>query len=56
MPTQKCSRCHKRKKPIDLIDWLEDSGELSPKFCRVCYEYILNHWTEGCDIENIDDD
>lgn len=40
----------------DLINWLGDNDILSPYFCRDCYDYILDHYEEGMDIENMPED
>lgn len=57
MPAKaKCSRCHKLFPRDAMFQWLEndDLDDLSPKFCRKCYFYVLDHYEEGFDVENME--
>lgn len=53
---KKCSRCKQKFNDIELLQWLEDSGALSPKFCKRCYQFVVLNWSEGMDIKNLTDD
>jgi hypothetical protein len=49
-PRRECEHCGKPCKRSELIQWMEEAGELSPKFCRKCYYYLVDHWEEGMDV------
>ena len=52
-----CSRCKKKCRAEELIDWMDELETLSPKFCPKCYAYILDHWNPDDpigDIENLE--
>ena len=48
-----CNRCKKELDSRKAFQWLEDE-DLSPKFCRRCYFYILDNYEEGMDIESME--
>lgn len=57
MRKARCAKCRRLFRKLDLLDWLDEADSLSPKFCPKCYDYILEHYQEGDDIEgNLDFD
>ena len=56
MKKYRCYRCKKYFPRHHLKDWLDDCGELSPKFCRACYYWILDHWEEGQQVTDLEAD
>jgi hypothetical protein len=50
MKKRQCYRCKRYFPTRQLVEWLEDCGELSPRFCLLCYYWILDHWEEGQDV------
>lgn len=51
---EKCGRCKERFARRDLIQWLGDDDILSPKFCEDCYNYLVDNWHEGDDVETME--
>jgi hypothetical protein len=51
----RCYRCKLWFKLTQLVSWLEDTGDLSPKFCPPCYYWILDHWEEGQQVLDFED-
>lgn len=52
----RCSRCKRVMWRDQLVDWIDELDDLSPKFCPRCYSYVLDHWEEGDDVESMGDD
>ena len=51
---KQCNRCRKKFDAEDLIDWIDDMDTLSPKYCVECYNYILDHYEIGDDVESME--
>jgi len=48
----RCAKCKIRvEEEEDWIDWLYSDDRASKKYCKPCYEWIVDHWSEDQDDE-----